>query len=161
MDEKLSKLLHQFCQLLNQNKKRVQEHYHWDAQARQNQKEPQDPWRVWLILAGRGFGKTRTGAETIRQWIDSGKYKRIALIGETEHDTNHVMVNGESGLLNVYPLEKQPKFIPSQRQIQWENGAVATLFSGDYPDQLRGPQFDAAWIDELTKFKRPNTSGIC
>jgi phage terminase large subunit-like protein len=138
-----------------QNRRTLKEQYHWELKARPNQLPPPPPWRTWLILAGRGFGKTRTGAETIRHWIHQGKSKRIALIGETLGETRSIMVEGESGLLSVFPPLERPKFSPSNRCLVWPNGAVATLFSGDHYEQLRGPQFDTAWIDELAKFRSP------
>ncbi|MCP4953246.1 MAG: DNA-packaging protein, partial [Proteobacteria bacterium] len=122
----------------------------------ENQNEPTGDSHSWLILAGRGFGKTRTGAETIRKWVETGQCQRLALIGETESDVRRVMVEGDSGLLNVYPPDERPLYEPSKRQITWANGAVAHLFSGDQPDQLRGPQFDGAWVDELAKFAIPD-----
>lgn len=97
-----------------------------DIHARPNQRVPEgDDWRVWLILAGRGFGKTRTGAETIRQWVDSGHYRRITLIGDNILNTQQIMVEGVSGLLQCYPPGKQPKYERSKQQIIWPNGAVA------------------------------------
>ncbi|MDC0344530.1 terminase family protein [Alphaproteobacteria bacterium] len=131
-----------------------EDHYNWEKNARKNQRIPPGTWRVWMILAGRGFGKTRTGAETIRQWVQQGK-KRLALVGGTEHDALHVMAGGESGLLAVHPSHERPTLLSSQRQLTWKNGAKAYLYSADRPDQLRGPQFDGAWIDEIEKFKDP------
>lgn len=128
--------------------------YRWDRHARANQRVPSGTWRAWLILAGRGFGKTRTGAETLRQWVHSGQARRIALIGDTESEVRDVMIEGESGLLAVHPPESRPTYEPSKRRITWPNGAVATVFSAENYEQLRGPQFDCAWIDELCKFKK-------
>lgn len=127
--------------------------YCWETQARENQRVPKGNWRAWLILAGRGFGKTRTGAETLRQWVESGEVRRIALIGATEGEVRDVMVEGMSGLLAVHPPHEQPRYEPSKRRITWPNGAIATLFSAENYEQLRGPQFDCAWIDELCKLK--------
>lgn len=127
----------------------------WLTKARPEQLPPQGDWQTWLILAGRGFGKTRTGAETIRAWVKSGKCKRIALISGTESDVRRVMVEGESGLLHIGPPRERPKYIPSLGKLVWPNGAVAQIFSGDQYEQLRGPQFDGAWIDELAKFRYP------
>ena len=111
------------------------------------------PRRTWLILAGRGFGKTRTGAETIRQWVSSRIAKRIALVGATETEVRDVMIEGESGLLAVHPDKERPVFEPSKRRLSWPNGAIATIFTAENYEQLRGPQFDAAWVDELGKFR--------
>ena len=104
---------------------------------------------VWLLLAGRGFGKTRTGAETIRAEVEAGRAKRVALIAPTAADVRQVMVEGESGLLSVHPEWDRPLYEPSKHQITWDNGAVAYCYSADEPERLRGPQHDFAWLDEL------------
>lgn len=127
--------------------------YNWQHMARANQWPPKGDWRVWLILAGRGFGKTRTGAETLRHWVMQGICRRIALIGETETEVRQVMVEGPSGLLAVHPPSEQPLYESSKRILSWSNGAIATCFSAEAYEHLRGPQFDGAWIDELAKFK--------
>lgn len=134
---------------------RIQEslRYDWQQVARKNQLPPQGNWRVWLILAGRGFGKTRTGAETLRQWIRQGICRRLALIAETEAEARQVMVEGPSGLLTVHPPSERPLYEPSKRILSWSNGAIATCYSAEAYEQLRGPQFDGAWIDELAKFR--------
>lgn len=127
----------------------------WDWQvvhARDNQLEPLGDWIVWLILAGRGWGKTRTGAEWVRQRVDEG-CGRIALVGATAADTRDVMVEGVSGLLSVCPPWNRPIYEPSKRRCTWPNGAIATLYSADEPDRLRGPQHDAAWADELAAWR--------
>lgn len=129
--------------------------YDWEKQARSNQRLPEGNWLTWLILAGRGFGKTRTGAETIRQWVHSGRYGRLALIARSISEGRRIMVEGESGLLAVHPSSERPIFEASKRQLTWKNGAIATLFGADHYEQLRGPQFDGAWIDELAKFRQP------
>lgn len=127
--------------------------YQWEAMARENQKVPPGSWRVWMILAGRGFGKTRTGAETIRQWVTTGKAKRIALVSDTESEGRDVMIEGISGLIAIHPPQDRPLYEPSKRRLTWRNGAIATLFSAENYEQLRGPQFDTAWVDELAKFR--------
>jgi phage terminase large subunit-like protein len=128
--------------------------WHWPFWARPDQLPPEgDDWMTWLILAGRGWGKTRTGAETIRSWVMSGTYGRIALVGETTADVRGVMVDGESGLLNIGPKDERPEYFPSLRQLKWPNGAIATTYNATEPDQLRGPQHDAAWCDEIAKWK--------
>jgi len=114
-----------------------------------------DEWRTWLILAGRGWGKTRTGAEFIRAQVESGGAKRIALVGHTWADVRDVMIEGESGLLSISAPWMRPTFEISKRRLTWPNGAVAYGFSGCEPDQLRGPQFDCAWVDEIAKFDSP------
>lgn len=123
-----------------------------DYKARPNQKVPPGDWRYWLIQAGRGFGKTRTGAETIRQWVNRG-YRRIHLVGATAGDTRDVMVQGESGLLACFPSEKRPNYEPSKRLVTFHNGAVAYLFSADEPERLRGPQCEAFWADEIAAWR--------
>lgn len=133
----------------------VEDAYDWKTEARPEQREPEGDWRLWLILAGRGFGKTRTGAETVHAWVESGRYKRIGLVGATESDIRHVMVEGCSGLLSVYPHDEAPRYEPSKRRIVWPNGAVAYLVSAERYEKLRGLQFDAIWVDELAKFRYP------
>lgn len=146
----------QFIQaLMNEKKRRLfhQQKYEWLRHARASQLPPAGDWRTWLILAGRGFGKTRTGAETIRQWIKEGRYQRIALVGASIQEVQKVMIEGESGLLAVHPKNEAPTFHASKRRLVWPNGAVALLYGAEYYEQLRGPQFDFAWIDEFAKFR--------
>lgn len=121
--------------------------------ARPNQVAPEGDWDIWLLLAGRGFGKTRTGAEWVKEEVDSGRARRIAFIAETAADGRDVMVEGESGILSIYPFSERPLYEPSKRRITWSNGAVATLYNATEPDQLRGPQHDFAWSDELAKWR--------
>jgi phage terminase large subunit-like protein len=121
----------------------------WRFWARPNQLPPDGDWRIWLVLAGRGFGKTRTGAETVRMWAESGKYKRIALVAATSSDARDVMIEGESGILAICPEANRPHYEPSKRRLTWPNGAIATAYTADEPERLRGPQHDAAWCDEL------------
>ncbi|MBR1734898.1 MAG: DNA-packaging protein [Alphaproteobacteria bacterium] len=128
----------------------------WEQIARPNQLIPQGNWNIWMILAGRGFGKTRSAAEAIKKWATNGEYKRIALISNTIQEARQVMVEGESGLISIsHNINEQPKFLPSRRLLIWPNGAQATLYGAENYEQLRGPQFDAAWIDEFAKFKYP------
>ena len=133
--------------------------YEWEFWARPNQLAPEGTWSTWLILAGRGFGKTRTGAETIRDWVcgptplAAGRCSRIALVAETAADGRDVMVLGESGLLAVHPPDFRPLYQSTNRRLIWPNGAIATLYNATEPDQLRGPQHDAAWCDELAKWR--------
>lgn len=131
----------------------------WELWARPNQLEP-DPilpsgetWTTWLILAGRGFGKTRCGAETIIKWVREGHCRRIALVAEDSADARDVMVEGDSGIIACSPRDFKPKYEPSKRRLTWPNGAIATLFSAEDYDSLRGPQFDGAWCDELCKWR--------
>lgn len=139
------------------NKAKAALKYDWNFWARPNQLEPEGDWTTWLILSGRGFGKTRTGAETIRKWVcgetplSRGKCSRIALVGETSADTRDVMVL--DGLLKCHPKDFRPTYIKTNRVVEWPNGAVAHLYNATEPDQLRGPQHDGAWVDELAKFQ--------
>lgn len=125
----------------------------WGFWARSNQLEPAGFWEIWLILAGRGFGKTRTGAETVRGRVEANKAGRIALIAPTAADARDVMVEGESGILAVSPKWFRPIYEPSKRRLTWPNGAVATTYSADEPERLRGPQHDFAWFDEFCAWR--------
>ena len=139
-------------------------HYDFELWARDDQLPPGRAqggalWTAWLMLGGRGAGKTRAGA-----WVrslacakpDGAAPPRIALIGETPADARAVMVEGVSGLLAVHPPCARPRYQPSKRQVMWPSGAVAQLFSAEDPQSLRGPQFSAAWCDELCKWPRPD-----
>ncbi|HEY0838862.1 MAG TPA: terminase family protein, partial [Vulgatibacter sp.] len=121
--------------------------------ARDPQVTPQGEWRTWLLLAGRGFGKTRVGAEWVREQVESGKARRIALVARSAADIRDVMVEGESGILAVSPPWNKPKYEPSKRRLTWPNGAIATTYSADEPNLLRGPQHDAAWADERAAWR--------
>lgn len=125
--------------------------YLWEAWARPNQLIPAgmgERFRVWLFRAGRGSGKTRSGAEAVRRMVDSGQARRIALVAPTVADVRDVMIEGESGLLSVFPPHQRPVFQPSLRRVTFHNGATATTFSAEKPDRLRGPQHDYAWVEE-------------
>ena len=117
-------------------------------------------WRNWLILGGRGAGKTRAGAEWVKAqalgtWNGgTPQARRIALIGPTLDQARAVMIEGTSGLLGIHMEDERPKYEPSKRLLTWPNGSVAQVFSADEPESLRGPQFDAAWCDELAKWRR-------
>jgi phage terminase large subunit-like protein len=129
----------------------------WREFARPAQLAPPGAWGVWMFLAGRGAGKTRSGAEWVRGQVKAG-CGRIALIAPTAGDARDVMVEGESGLLSVCwsgdkddkgnPMGR-PLYEPSKRRVTWQNGAIATLFSAEEPERLRGPQSDAMWADEV------------
>mgnify|MGYP003393327054 CR=1 FL=1 len=127
--------------------------YDWAFWARPHQLAPADrAWKVWLILAGRGYGKTRTAAEQVLLWAREPK-QRIALVAETAADARDVIVEGESGILACAPPWARPKYEPSKRRVTWPNGTIATTYSGDDPEQLRGPQHHKAHIDELGKYR--------
>jgi phage terminase large subunit-like protein len=139
----------------------------WMIQARNDQLAPWrtaagQPWRTWLILGGRGSGKTRAGAEWVRAQaagrapLADTRSHRIALVGDTIAQVRSVMVEGVSGLLSVYPPAQRPKLEVSRNQLVWDNGTIAQMFAADDPDSLRGPQFDAAWCDELAKWRAPD-----
>ena len=131
--------------------------YDWKLWARPAQIEPPGDWRSWLVLAGRGFGKTRTGVEWCRSQIESGSAKRVAVIAPTSSDCREVIVEGESGFLRCCPPWARPNYEPSKRRLTWPNGATVTLFSAEEPDRLRGPQFDAAYVDELAAWDKPES----
>lgn len=135
----------------------------WALFARPDQLPPPEaqgggPWDTWLVLGGRGAGKTRTGAEWVRGLaLGLGPFTerpvgRIALVAETMQDLREVMVDGVSGLLSVHPYHERPLWQPSRRRLEWANGAVAQGFSAEDPESLRGPQFGAAWCDEIAKW---------
>ena len=143
----------------------------WQIWARDDQLPPpledeanncgdEPPWHIWLLLGGRGAGKTRAGAEWVRAMalgkgpIATEPARRIALVGETLGDVRRTMIEGESGLLAIHPDHERPQFEPSKRRLTWPNGTIAELFSAEDPEGLRGPQFMAAWCDELCKWHR-------
>jgi len=127
----------------------------WALYARDDQLPPKDSWLIWLLLGGRGSGKTRAGAEWVRRKVANGA-QRIALVGPTYNDAREVMIEGESGLRHIgYPSER-PVFISSRRRLEWPNGAVGQVFSSEDPDGLRGPQFDCAWADEFCAWTYPD-----
>lgn len=120
--------------------------------ARPEQTAPAGSWDNWLILAGRAWGKTRTGAEWVHQQADIG-VKRIALVARTAADIRDVMVEGESGIVATAHPARRPRYEPSKRRLTWPNGCIATTFSAEEPDQLRGPQYERAWCDETAAWK--------
>ncbi len=133
----------------------------WPVWAREGtQLPPPGDWQTWLIMGGRGSGKTRAGAEWVRSQVEGatplapGARRRIALVAETADQARDVMVLGESGLLACTPRDRRPAYQVSRRHLEWPNGAQAWLFSAADPESLRGPQFDGAWCDELAKWRR-------
>ncbi len=128
--------------------------YTWEGWfARPSQVEPAGGWIYWLLKAGRGYGKTRIGAEWIRK--RARVCSRMHLIAPTAADARDVMVNGESGILEISPAGERPHYFPSRRQLVWPNGAQALLFSGEDPESLRGPQCEALWADEIAAWQYP------
>ena len=122
--------------------------------ARPKQRLPSVPFFVWLILAGRGFGKTRTGAETVRQWIRSNAI--VNMIGATADDARDIMIEGESGILAICPPDERPLYVASKRRLEWPNGAVSLIFTADEPERLRGKQAMKIWADELAAWRYPD-----
>lgn len=129
--------------------------YRWSLQARDKQMLPDWEWIVWAIIAGRGFGKTRTGAETTRIWSD--QVPIIHLIGRTASDMRDTMIEGPAGILAIHPDRNRPKYEPSKKRLTWPNGCRAQLFSADEPDSLRGPQCYKMWADEVASWKYPDS----
>jgi phage terminase large subunit-like protein len=128
--------------------------YDWRFWARAKQIAPINPgWFIWLLLAGRGFGKTRTGAEYIRARVEDGYTGRIHFIGPTTSDVRHVMVEGPSGILEISPPDNRPVYEPSNRRLIWPNGAKGALFSAEEPKRLRGPQCGLLWADEVASWR--------
>lgn len=121
----------------------------WTSTARPEQLPPAGDWTIWLLLAGRGAGKTRAAAEWVRSMVESGQARNVALVGATASDVRDTMVEGCSGLLSISSSWNRPTYEPSKRRITWLNGATATMFSSEEPDRLRGPNIDLAWADEL------------
>ncbi|WP_232725614.1 DNA-packaging protein [Qipengyuania seohaensis] len=120
--------------------------------AHDGQLPPPDDWYIWLVMAGRGFGKTRAGSEWVRSIADRDPQARIALVAASLGEARAVMVEGESGIIACCAPDKRPTFEPSLRRISWPNGAMATLYSAAEPEALRGPQHSHAWCDEVAKW---------
>lgn len=132
----------------------------FDFWALPHQLPPEGDWRSWVIMGGRGAGKTRAGAEWVRASVegarpgDPGRCRRIALVGETLDQVREVMVFGDSGILACSPPDRRPEWHATRRMLIWPNGATAQAFSAHDPESLRGPQFDGAWVDELAKWRK-------
>lgn len=140
----------------------------WEANAHAHQLEPEGDWTTWLILGGRGAGKTRAGAEWVRALAGDGARPAndnrqsaiIALVAETYADAREVMIEGSSGIRSVTPEPARPVYEASRRRLVWPSGAVAYAFSAEDPDGIRGYQFTAAWSDGRFRiFLRARTSG--
>ncbi len=131
----------------------------FDFWAMPHQLPPEGDWRNWVILGGRGAGKTRAGAEWIRAMVEGstpgarGEARRVGFIAETIEQAREVMVFGESGIMAISPPDRRPEWVSGRRLLIWPNGATAQLFSAHEPETLRGPQFDAVWADELAKWR--------
>ena len=127
--------------------------YDWPFWARPKQLLPDGDWTTWLVLAGRGFGKTRIGSETVRLWARD--FGLVNLIGATADDARDIMIEGESGILAVCPKHERPLYQVSKRQLSWPNGAKSLIFTADEPDRLRGKQHEKLWADELGAWRHP------
>jgi phage terminase large subunit-like protein len=134
--------------------------YLFEFWALDHQLPPEGDWRAWVIMGGRGAGKTRAGAEWVRAQVegarplDAGRCSRIALVGETIDQVREVMIFGESGILACCPPDRRPVWQATRKRLIWPNGATAQAFSAHEPESLRGPQFDGAWVDEMAKWKK-------
>jgi phage terminase large subunit-like protein len=138
--------------------------FDWSLWGRPEQQAPtHDDWNIWAYIAGRGAGKTRTAAEWVREtakYTNTGQ-KRFALVARTAADVRDVIVEGESGIINVTPPSERPLYEPSKRRLTWPNGNTATCFTADEPDSLRGPQFTHAWGDEVAAWRQtPDAAGM-
>lgn len=127
--------------------------YDWPFWARDKQLPPPGGWRYWVILAGRGFGKTRTGAEWVRETVR--RFPMVNLIGATVDDARDIMIEGESGILAVCPPGERPEYVISKRRLEWPNGARSLIFTADEPERLRGKQHMKLWADELCSWRYP------
>lgn len=127
----------------------------WEFWARTEQLLPEGDWTYWLILAGRGFGKTRTGAEVVRQW--SKEFRYINLIGATTDDAKDIMIEGESGILACCPKDERPDYKKHERKLVWPSGAVSLVFTADEPERMRGKQHEKLWGDELGAWRYPES----
>lgn len=141
-DARIAELTDAECAALNSD---------WAFWSRPNQQLPPGDWTTWLILAGRGYGKTRTGAETVREWVKSNRY--VNLIGPTADDARDVMIEGESGILAICPKGERPLYKPSKRLLLWPNGARSLIFTADEPERLRGKQHGKLWGDEIASWR--------
>ncbi len=130
----------------------------WPFLAHAAQLPPEDDWRVWLFMGGRGAGKTRAGAEWVNALAARGAAMRIGLIGATLHETRSVMVEGASGILRPADPAMRPRYARSTRRLTWPSGAVAEILSAERPATLRGPQFDLVWADEYAKWRHPDAA---
>lgn len=128
----------------------------WGVWAREGQWPPNFNWRIWIIMAGRGFGKTRAGAEWVRMKARRANTPFIALVGETADDVRQVMVEGKSGILAVSADDERPEWFPSRRSLIWPNGVIGRCYSANDPEQLRGPEHNIAWCDEIAKWRYPD-----
>lgn len=146
------------AELLDELKQRAElVKFDWSLAARESQRLPVGfDWTTWLILAGRGFGKTRTGAETVRSWVFDQREQYVNLIGATADDARDIMIQGESGILAICPRHQRPIYKKSERKLCWPNGAESLIFTADEPERLRGKQHSKLWADELAAWRYPD-----
>jgi len=128
--------------------------YDWHFWRREKQTPPPGDWTYWLILAGRGFGKTRVGAEWVRESVQSEQFVNIA--GATADDARDIMVEGESGILAICPEDERPIYRKSERKLSWPNGATSLIFTADEPERFRGKQHSGFWADEIGAWRYPD-----
>jgi predicted phage terminase large subunit-like protein len=126
----------------------------WADMRRPNQAPPEGDWRTWLVLAGRGWGKTRVGAEWVRESAQSFEF--VNVIAPTADDARDVMIEGESGILRICPDRERPTYLPSKRRLEWPNGATTLIFTADEPERLRGKQHMRLWADEIAAWRYPD-----
>ncbi len=146
------KVRHRLINTLSPDEVEVFTH-EWAFWARDGQWPPDEPWRVWVLMAGRGYGKTRAGAEWIRLNVNAHPGCKVAVVGETMDDVRNVMIEGNSGILTISAAHDRPKYWPSRRMLEWPNGSIGFCFSAHDPEQLRGPEHHYAWCDEVAKWK--------
>jgi len=127
--------------------------FDWSFWARPKQRLPETPFFIWLLLAGRGFGKSRTGSETVRLW--ARKHRFVNLIGATADDARDIMIEGESGILACCPAYERPTYLASKRRLDWPNGCRSLIFTADEPERLRGKQHEKIWADEVASWRYP------
>lgn len=140
--------------------------YDWLKNARPEQRPPGEPgakdprkdWRYWMLMTGRGFGKTRTGSETVREQVRQGRRRRIAMIAPTLDDGRKLMIEGISGLLAITPPDERPRWIAHKRELHWPNGAIGYLYTTEEPERLRGPEHDFVWCEEMGAWRNPETT---
>ena len=130
--------------------------FDWPLWARESQIAPPGDWVIWLVLAGRGFGKTRTGAEWVRDRVSSGEGKHLIIAGPTSTDIRDVMIEGESGIMAVSPPWDRPTYSSHTGRLTWKNGAHALCITAEKPDRFRGKQCDSFWADELASWRYPD-----
>jgi predicted phage terminase large subunit-like protein len=125
--------------------------YDWRFWARPEQLPPVGSWRIWMVMAGRGFGKTRTGAEWLRETVK--RFQFVNIVGATADDARDIMIEGESGIMAICPPAERPDYQPSKRRLMWPNGAKTLIFTADEPERLRGKQHEKLWCDEVAAWR--------